>query len=106
MLFSSVFTGCSLEKKSSNKVTGKVTSNQTADLIFKNGEVYTVDKDRSWEKAVAVKNGKILYVGDNKGAAAFKGNDTRVIDLKGKMVMPGFTDSHNHAYLMAESLFG
>ncbi|ULM98132.1 amidohydrolase [Peribacillus frigoritolerans] len=105
LLFSSVFTGCSLEKKSSNKVTGKVTSNQTADLIFKNGEVYTVDKDRSWEKAVAVKNGKILYVGDNKGAAAFKGNDTRVIDLKGKMVMPGFTDSHNHAYLMAESLF-
>ncbi len=105
LLFSSVFTGCSLEKKSSNNVTGKVTSNQTADLIFKNGEVYTVDKDRSWEKAVAVKNGKILYVGDNKGVAAFKGNDTRVIDLKGKMVMPGFTDSHNHAYLMAESLF-
>lgn len=105
LLFSSVFTGCSLEKKSSNNVTGKVTSNQTADLIFKNGEVYTVDKDRSWGKAVAVKNGKILYVGDNKGVAAFKGNDTRVIDLKGKMVMPGFTDSHNHAYLMAESLF-
>ncbi|MBR8644432.1 hypothetical protein KEH51_06750 [[Brevibacterium] frigoritolerans] len=54
-------------------MTGKVTSNQTADLIFKNGEVYTVDKDRSWEKAVAVKNGKILYVGDNKELQPSKG---------------------------------
>lgn len=90
------FTGDTLAKKKSNQV---------ADLIFKNGDVYTVDKDRSWAEAVAVKDDKILYVGDNEGVGAFKGNDTKVINLKGKMLMPGFIDSHNHAYLMAESLF-
>lgn len=83
----------------------KGNSNQDADTIFENGAVYTVDKDRSWAEAVAVKDGKILYVGDNEGVEAFKGTDTKVIDLKGKMLTPGFTDGHNHAYLMAESLF-
>ncbi|MED4203313.1 amidohydrolase [Neobacillus mesonae] len=96
LLFSSVFTMNTLAKKSSNLV---------ADLIFKNGNVYTVDKDRSWAEAVAVKDGKIVYVGDSEGVAAFKGTDTSVIDLEGKMLLPGFVDSHNHAYLMAESLF-
>jgi LPXTG-motif cell wall-anchored protein len=96
LLFNLVFTGGSLAKKNSNQV---------ADLIFKNGSVYTGDEDRNRVEAVAVKDDEILYVGDNKGVAAFKGTDTRVIDLKGKMLMPGFIDSHNHAYLMAESLF-
>ncbi|WNC15138.1 amidohydrolase [Brevibacillus brevis] len=96
LLLSSVWTGNALANQKSN---------QTAELIFINGSVYTVDKDRSRAEAVAVKDGKILYVGDDKGAAAFKGTDTRVIDLQGKMLMPGFIDSHAHAYLMAESLF-
>lgn len=96
LLFNSVFTGSTLAKKNSN---------YAADFIFKNGDVYTVDKDQTWAEAVAVKDGKILYVGDNKGVAAFKGTATKVVDLKGKMLMPGFVDSHNHAYLMAESLF-
>lgn len=96
LLMSSVFTGSALAKENSK---------QAADLIFENGSVYTVDKDRSRAEAVAVKDGKILYVGDSKGAAAFKGSNTRVIDLKGKMLLPGFIDSHAHAYLMAESLF-
>lgn len=96
LLMSSVFTGSALAKENSN---------QAADLIFENGSVYTVDKDRSRAEAVAVKDGKILYVGGTKGAAAFKGTDTRIIDLKGKMLLPGFIDSHAHAYLMAESLF-
>jgi predicted amidohydrolase YtcJ len=96
LLVNSLFTGSTLAKKNSN---------QAADFIFKNGDVYTVDKDQTWAEAVAVKDGKILYVGNNKGVAAFKGTVTRVVDLKGKMLMPGFVDSHNHAYLMAESLF-
>ncbi|MDP1418929.1 amidohydrolase [Peribacillus simplex] len=96
LLFSSVFTGSTSAKKKSNL---------KADLIFKNGDVYTVDEDRSWAEAVAVRDDEILYVGDDEGVAAFKGTDTRVIDLKGKMLLPGFIDSHAHAYLMAESLF-
>lgn len=101
-LCSLVFSGCATEKNSNKS---KENSNEVADLIFKNGDVYTVNKNRSWANAVAVKDGKIVYVGNNKGVASFKGTRTRVIDLKGKMLMPGFIDSHNHAYLMAESLF-
>ncbi|GAA4094709.1 amidohydrolase [Actinomadura miaoliensis] len=74
-------------------------------MVLRNGQIYTVDKRRSWAQAVAVKNGKIVYVGSNRGAAAFTGLNTKVIDLHGKMMTPGFVDGHNHAYLMAESLF-
>ena len=67
-----------------------------ADLVLRNGFVYTVDKNRSQATAVAVKDGKILYVGTDDRAAAFIGSSTKVIDLGGKMVLPGFIDSHCH----------
>lgn len=68
-----------------------------ADLVLKNGFVYTVDKDRSVAQAVAVKGDAIVYVGDDAGVEAFVGEKTTVIDLAGKMVLPGFIDSHAHA---------
>lgn len=76
-----------------------------ADLILKNGAIYTVDAARSWAQAVVVRDGRIVYVGDDAGSDAFTGSGTKVVDLEGKMVLPGFVDGHNHAYLMAESLF-
>ena len=76
-----------------------------ADLILKNGAIYTVDVARSWAQAVVVRDGRIVYVGDDAGSDAFAGSGTKVVDLEGKMVLPGFVDGHNHAYLMAESLF-
>lgn len=76
-----------------------------ADLILKNGAIYTVDAARSWAQAVVVRDGRIVYVGDDAGSDAFAGSGTKVVDLEGKMVLPGFVDGHNHAYLMAESLF-
>ena len=76
-----------------------------ADLILKNGAIYTVDAARSWARAVVVRDGRIVYVGDDAGSDAFAGSGTKVVDLEGKMVLPGFVDGHNHAYLMAESLF-
>ncbi|MCB1404040.1 MAG: amidohydrolase, partial [Rhodobacteraceae bacterium] len=74
-------------------------------LILKNGAIYTVDAARSWARAVVVRDGRIVYVGDDAGSDAFAGSGTKVVDLEGKMVLPGFVDGHNHAYLMAESLF-
>lgn len=71
-------------------------SAQPADTVFMNGAVYTVDAVRSWAQAVAFKNGRITYVGTNAGAAAWIGGDTEVVDLHGKMVLPGFHDSHVH----------
>ncbi len=69
---------------------------QLADVIFINGAVYTMDVNRSWATAVAVRDDKIIYVGFDEGVAALKGPDTRVVDLDGKMLMPSFQDVHIH----------
>ena len=78
---------------------------QKADLIFENGTVYTVDAKHSEAKAVAVKDGKIVYVGTTAGLKDWRGHKTEIIDLKGKMLLPGFIDTHNHGYLRAESMY-
>ncbi|HEX5841528.1 MAG TPA: amidohydrolase [Pseudomonas sp.] len=67
-----------------------------ADLVMRNGYVYTVDGQDSVQQAVAVAGGKIVYVGDDQGAAAYIGKQTRQIDLGGRMLMPGFVDAHMH----------
>jgi predicted amidohydrolase YtcJ len=67
-----------------------------AELMLKSGSVYTVDGSRSWAQAIGVSGGRIVYVGADPGAAAFIGPATRVIDLKGRMVLPAFQDAHIH----------
>ncbi len=67
-----------------------------ADLVLRNGAIYTVDAARSRAEAVAVKDGVFLHVGTNKGVARFIGKNTKVMDLGGKLVLPGFIDAHCH----------
>ncbi len=67
-----------------------------AELVLTGGAVYTVDAARSWAEAVAVRGGRIAYVGTAAGAKRWIGPSTRVIDLAGKMVLPGFHDAHVH----------
>lgn len=67
-----------------------------AELVLRNGAIYTVDAQRSWAEALAIANGRIAYVGNNAGVEKFIGAKTRVLDLHGKMVLPGFHDSHVH----------
>ena len=69
---------------------------KTADTVFMNGAVYTCNDQEPWAEAVAVKDGKVLFVGKSKGAEKYTGPDTEVIDLAGKMLMPSFIDSHMH----------
>jgi len=71
-------------------------NSQSADLVFTNGFVFTVDSLNTEAEAVAVKDGKIIFVGHNNAAKRFIGEQTKVIDLKGKMILPGFIDSHAH----------
>ena len=67
-----------------------------AEQAYINGEIYTVDAGYPWAQAVAVSGGAIIYVGDNKGIKPFIDENTEVIDLKGKMMLPGFHNTHVH----------
>jgi predicted amidohydrolase YtcJ len=67
-----------------------------ADLVLRNGAVYTVDAARSWAGAVAVSGGRIVFVGTDAAVAPWIGGKTRVVDLAGKMLLPAFHDSHVH----------
>jgi len=69
---------------------------QTADLIFTNGNVYTVTEKRPHAQAIAVKGDRIVFVGTNAAAKRFQGKNTRVVDLKGATVLPGLADAHAH----------
>ncbi len=72
-----------------------------ADYVFHNGRVYTVRDDAPWAQAVAVTGATIAYVGDDDGALAFAGPDTEVVDLGGRLLMPGFVEGHIHPFLGA-----
>lgn len=67
-----------------------------ADMVLLGGSIYTVDNTRRWSEAVAISNGKIIYVGTDRGVQPFIGGRTRVQELSGRLVLPGFHDSHVH----------
>ena len=69
---------------------------QFADIIFTNAKVFTSDESKPTAEAVAVKGNRILYVGDNAGAQAFRGEKTRLIDAQEHTLTPGFIDTHVH----------
>ncbi|HKA13744.1 MAG TPA: amidohydrolase [Myxococcota bacterium] len=71
-------------------------SEPKADLVLFDASVYTVDAARSWARAVAVRDGRIAYVGDDAGARALAGPRTAIVDLGGGMLVPGFVDAHVH----------
>ncbi len=67
-----------------------------ADMVIWGGPIYTANELKPQVEAVAVEKGRIAFVGDKAGAKALVGPKTRVIDLKGAALFPGFTDSHAH----------
>ena len=67
-----------------------------ADLLIGNARVYTVDPARPWAQALAVRDGRIVAVGSEAEIAAWKGKDTRVLDLGERLVLPAFGDAHVH----------
>ncbi|MEW6363738.1 MAG: amidohydrolase [Acidobacteriota bacterium] len=82
-----------------------------ADLVLQNGKVYTLDESLPKAEALAIKDGKIIYVGRTAGLARFMGPSTRHIDIGGRLALPGFIDSHCHPsgaveQFFAASLFG
>jgi predicted amidohydrolase YtcJ len=74
----------------------KQKSEPEADIVFKNGNIYTGADDKPKAEAVAAKYGKIVFVGSNADAKKYEGKGVKVIDLKGATVVPGLVDSHYH----------
>lgn len=75
--------------------------NRYADVVFRNGPIYTVAGPEPWAQAVAVTGDTISHVGDEAGAMALVGPDTRVVDLAGRLLLPGFVEGHIHPFLGA-----
>ena len=77
-----------------------------AELILTHGKVYTVNPAQPWAEAVAVKDGQIIAVGTNQDVAKLAGKNTRTIDAKGHLVLPGFGDAHVHFMEGSMTLLG
>ncbi|MBW6463910.1 MAG: amidohydrolase [Firmicutes bacterium] len=73
------------------------TNSNGVDILFYNGVIYTADKDNTIVEALAVKEGKIIFTGSSKDASRYMTDAGEVIDLQGRMILPGFIDSHLHA---------
>ena len=67
-----------------------------AEVVIRNGTIYTANPQQPKAEAIAVNAGKIVFVGSNADAAAHAGSGTKLIDLRGLIAVPGFTDSHYH----------
>jgi len=78
-------------------MTGSYAQKEKADLVIINGKVLTIDKDNPVAEAIAIKGENIIVVGSASKISAFieKGS-TKVIDAKGRLVIPGFNDAHVH----------
>jgi predicted amidohydrolase YtcJ len=87
--------GASASRQAEEKPSSRV-EKRSADLVFKNGAVCTMDAARRWAEAIAVSNGRISYVGSDRLAQSEIGPRTKVVDLQGRMILPGFHDNHVH----------
>jgi len=92
LLSAAVAAGCARE--ASQQAVEKKSA--VADLALRNGAIYTVDGARSWAETIAIDGGRIVYVGNDAGAKDYVGPQTQVVDLKGRMVLPGMQDAHVH----------
>jgi predicted amidohydrolase YtcJ len=75
---------------------------ERADVVYLNGNVYTMDEKNPRVSAMAIKNGRFRYVGSDKGARKYVGNKTSVVDLRSRTVLPGLIDSHLHFRAIGE----
>ncbi len=70
-----------------------------ADTIYRGGQILTIDDAQPRAEAVAVRDGRILAVGDAESVLAYRGDSTEIVDLAGRTMIPGFVDSHGHVVM-------
>ncbi len=90
LLAAAALAGCARD----GKEPGVDKKSAVADLALRNGAIYTVDGARRGAETVAIDDGRIVYVGNDAGAKDYIGPQTQVIDLKGRLVVPGMQDVH------------
>ena len=104
-----IVTGCGRRTEapgSAAPAASTVTAEQAADTIYVGGDIVTINDAQPSAEALAVKDGRILAVGARADLeSAHKGDDTRVVDLAGKALLPSFLDTHSH-YVSALSVAG
>src|SRR5688500_6856957 len=81
-----------------------VASAEKADPIVTTARIYTVDEARPTGEALAVRGGRVQFVGDARGALALRGPATRVVDAAGATLIPGMTDAHGHVLGLGQAL--
>jgi predicted amidohydrolase YtcJ len=81
-------------------------SRERADLILIGARIYTADLETPWANSVAIKDGRFVFVGDAEGASEFQSDSTRVVDVAGKLVLPGLIDAHAHPGYIDVELYG
>ena len=86
--------GCGSSDKAD--LSSTVEQSTIADAVYFNGKIITVDDNNPNATAVAIKDGKIVYVGDVRGSKPLIAESTQQIDLQGKTMVPGFVDAHGH----------
>jgi len=103
----SILVGCTTQveeetaapKISDESKQGAAADEVKADVVYTNGKIYTVNEAQPWAEAVAIKDGKFLKVGSDTDVKPLVGEETEVIELDGKMVMPGILDLHSHPFI-------
>ena len=75
---------------------GQVPTSGAADRVYRNGVIFTADAQNRIAEALAIRGGRIVYVGGNQGVVQFAGPATVTVDLKGRFLMPGLIDGHMH----------
>ena len=76
----------------------------TADLILRHGRFYPVVPEAPIDGSLAVRDGRIVYLGDDAGAEALRGPATRIVELDGRTVTPGLIDAHSHLLSLGAAL--
>jgi predicted amidohydrolase YtcJ len=82
------------------------TQREPADLVLRNGKILTMDEARSETDAIAIRGDTLLAVGSDSEIEAYIGDKTEVIDLEGKLAVPGLIDGHGHYMTLGKSLMG
>src|SRR5580698_193927 len=79
-------------------------ANGPADRVYRSGVIFTADTRHPAAEALAIRGGRIVYVGDSRGLTPFVGAATVTVDLKGRFLMPGLVDGHMHPLIAGSQL--